>query len=97
MSFLEILINKIKRIKATKRERDLLYQLWPGFLVWAEMPLSKEELERIEESHRIRPYLVVYKDDANIYAYQCSSRNYNNLNNYEKYYINKKEYNQERE
>lgn len=45
-----------------------------GDLVWAMMPLSADELSMIEESHRIRPYLVVAKDDNDIYGYYCSSK-----------------------
>lgn len=51
------------------------------------MPLSKKELDEIEESHRSRPYLVVYKDKMNIYAYPSSSTNTGDINSYTKYHI----------
>lgn len=65
----------------------LLEELQPGDMVWAKMPLSKKKLKKIEESHRIRPYLVVSKDKNAIYAYQTSSKRQTYANNYETYGI----------
>lgn len=45
-----------------------------GDLVWALMPLSRDELEQIEENHRIRPYLVAAKDENYFYGYYCSTK-----------------------
>lgn len=56
-------------------------------MVWAKMPLSDEELSKIEESHRIRPYLVVDKGDNVVYAFQSSHTRFNALNNYQTYGI----------
>jgi len=67
---------------------SLFEELCPGDVVWALMPLSEEELSAIEESHRIRPYLVVGKDDNAIYAYQSSSKKQKFANNYQTYNIN---------
>lgn len=61
------------------------------------MPLSRKELNTIEESHRIRPYLVVYKDRLNIYGYQSSSKQWNRLNNCQEYCINKLRYKQNKD
>jgi len=61
------------------------------------MPLSKKELNKIEESHQIRPYLVVDKDNFYIYAYQSSSKQWNRLNNCQEYLINKLHYNQNKD
>lgn len=89
-----ILKKIIKNIKALKYQKKLLDSLTPGDLAWAKMPLAKKELNTIAENHQIRPYLVVYKDNHNIYAYQSSSKQCNKLNNCEEYFINKLRYKQ---
>lgn len=61
------------------------------------MPLPKKELNSIEKSHQIRPYLVVHKDDFYIYAYQSSSKQWNRLNNCQEYFINKLHYHQKKD
>lgn len=61
-------------------------------MVWAIMPFNKKTMEEIEESHRCRPYLVMYKDDKNIYAYFSSSSMTGNANNIKKYCIDKTKY-----
>ncbi len=45
-----------------------------GDLIWASMPMSKKELKKIEDSHRVRPYLIVSKNDKGLVGYQCSSK-----------------------
>lgn len=87
-----ILKNFIQKIKNIKNQKNILNSLQAGDLVWAKMPLSKKELKLINETHQIRPYLVIHKDKFNIYAYQCSSKQSNYLNNCEEYFINKLRY-----
>lgn len=43
-------------------------------LVWAKMPLSYEELNRIDKSHRIRPYLLFMENDDYYYSFPCTSK-----------------------
>lgn len=61
-------------------------------MIWAKMPLRKKELRKIEESHRVRPYLVVRKTKNMLICYQSSSKPSVILNNYEEYYIKKEKY-----
>ena len=44
-------------LKSTDEQKALFKKLQKGDMVWAKMPLSNKELEKIEEKHRIRPYL----------------------------------------
>lgn len=90
--------NLIAKAKANIDQKELLKSLNVGDLVWAKMPLSKRELKNIEESHRIRPYLVISKDKYNIWAYSSSSSSRQNrgFNNYEEYCLPKTRYNQNR-
>ena len=89
LNFFRNIVNEIRDIK---KRYKLLEASKVGDLVWAKMPLKNDELLRIEESHRIRPYLVVHKDFWNIYAYQASSKKSKALNNYEIYGISKQRY-----
>lgn len=93
----KIFKNIIKKINTIRQQKNLLYSLKPGDLVWAQMPLPQKELNKIEETHQIRPYLVVHKDKLNIYAYQSSSKQSLNLNNIEEYFINKLRYKQNKD
>lgn len=92
-----ILKNFVQKITMIKTQKRLLDSLIPGDLVWAKMPLSKKELNSISENHQIRPYLVVYKDKFNIYAYQSSSKQWNKLNNCQEYFINRFHYKQKKD
>lgn len=92
-----ILKNFIQKIKIIKNQKRLLESLNAGDLVWAKMPLSKKELKNIAENHQIRPYLVISKDKFNIYAYQSSSKQCNQLNNCQEYFINKFHYKQKKD
>ena len=60
-------LEKEEIIDLTPIVEDKYNEVAIGNLVWALMPLSNDELERIEESHRIRPYLVVAKDENYFY------------------------------
>jgi len=77
---------------ATNNQKKILRELKAGDMVWAQMPLRMDELEKISPTHRVRPYLVMWKDFANIYAYQSSSKRCKDYNNYETYMINKFRY-----
>ena len=92
-----ILKNFIQKINIFKNQKRLLKSLNPGDLVWAKMPLSKKELNSIAENHQVRPYLVVHKNNFNIYAYQSSSKQWNRLNNCQEYFINKFRYKQNKD
>lgn len=61
-------------------------------MLWCSMPLPRKQLKLMEQSHRIRPYLVVYKEQNFLLCYQCSSRDREELNNYQKYLIDAKKY-----
>jgi len=89
--------NYLKILTASKEQKDLFKKLNIGDLVWSKMPLTKKELSFIEKSHRIRPYLIVGKDFANIYAYPSSSKQTNKLNNCQEYCINKLRYKQNKD
>ena len=67
-------LEKEEIIDLTPIVEDKYNEVAIGNLVWALMPLSDDELERIEESHRIRPYLVVAKDENYFYGYYCSTK-----------------------
>ena len=94
---IKFLNNFIKMIRSSKKQKALLKKINVGDLVWAKMPFNKKELSNIEKSHQIRPYLIVGKDFANIYGYPSSSKQTNNLNNYEEYFINKLRYKQHKD
>lgn len=89
--------NKIKCMTASDFQKNLLYESRTGWLVWAQMPVPQETLEKIEDTHRIRPYLIMAKDKEDIYGYQCSSSKYMELNSYEQCFIDKKIYNKEKD
>ena len=88
------IISIIKKIVQNIR---LLNVLKPGDLIWSKMPLSRRELKMIEETHRIRPYLVIYKKRFCIYAFPSSSKKSKKLNNYQEYKLNKFRYSQNRD
>ncbi len=43
-------------------------------LMWSKMPLSDEELNKIDEFHRIRPYLLFMENDDYYYSFPCTSK-----------------------
>ena len=92
-----ILKSFIQKINIVKSQKKLFDSLNPGDLVWAKMPLPKKELNKIEKSHQVRPYLVVYKDKFNIYAYQSSSKQLDKLNNCQEYCVHKIRYKQNKD
>ena len=58
-----------------------------GDIIWAKMPLDKEELRKIQSSHRVRPYLIVEKHTDSFACCACSSSEYKYLQDYETYCI----------
>ena len=94
INLLKILKQKINELKSQKY---LLTNVQVGDLVWSKMPFSKKELDKIEQSHRIRPYIVIKKDMLNIYAFQSSSKSSTRLNNIQEYKLHKGYYMQNRD
>lgn len=92
-----LLKNLNQRIHPIKSQKKLLNSLNPGDLVWAKMPLPKKQLNKIEESHQIRPYLIMHKDKFHVYAYPSSSKQWNKLNNIQEYCICKTRYKQKKD
>lgn len=89
IKFFNIILNKQRKLK---KKLKFFKSIKVGDIVWAKMPLKNTELQTIEENHRIRPYLIVYKSLFNAYAYQTSSKKSKALNNYEIYGISKFRY-----
>ena len=84
-------------LKSTDEQKALFKKLQKGDMVWAKMPLSNKELEKIEEKHRIRPYLIVEKNKNYFICYQSSSKSRTRFNNYEEYFVNKYKYNKKKD
>lgn len=53
--------------------RSDLETIRPGDVVWCQMPLSKKRLASIEESHRVRPYVIIEICSDTMKGYYCSS------------------------
>lgn len=70
----------MKKIKLRKNQKNVLAETKVGDMIWCTMPLSKKKLKKIEESHRIRPYLVVEKEKNFLWCYQSSSKNLEEIN-----------------
>lgn len=75
-----------------RRRKKIFYETQIGDILWCNMPLPKKQLKEIEESHRIRPYLVVKKESNFLLCYQCTSKNRKELSNYQKYCISGRKY-----
>lgn len=84
------LINK--KLDIEKQKKAIFKNTQIGDMIWAQMPLNKKELSKIEESHRIRPYLVAEKEKNFLLCYESSSKKRKSYNNYEEYCINKLKY-----
>ena len=94
---LKYILRIYYRLKASKKQKENFSKIDVGDMVWAKMPLKKRELKTIEESHRVRPYLVVGKTKTTLICYQSSSKPSEKLNNYEEYYIRKERYKRKRD
>lgn len=88
----QIYNNITKKIAMTRQQKTIFYKAQKGDVLWCNMPLPKKQLKEIEQSHRIRPYLVVKKEHNFLLCYQCSSKNREEFNNYQKYFINGRKY-----
>ena len=88
----KILNNVIKKIEIIKSRKEIFKNIQIGEMVWAKMPLKNKEIKRIEESHRIRPYLVVKKEKNFFLGYQSSSKKREKYNNYQEYCLKKLKY-----
>lgn len=82
----------LKKIQIRQKQKNMFSKIQIGDMLWCMMPLSKKELRKIEVNHRIRPYLVVKKEENFLLCYQSSSKNREQMNNYEKYCINSGKY-----
>lgn len=51
-------------------------------LCWALMPLSEEELSKVPEGHRIRPYLLLKEVDGFYWAFPATSKAFSNKSRY---------------
>lgn len=93
MKMINQIINKINnKLCILGQQRKIFQETQIGDLLWCQMPLPKKQLKQIEESHRIRPYLVVEKGPNFLLCYQSTTKNRKEMNNYQKYLINGKKY-----
>lgn len=81
-----------RKIQQRQKQKEIFEKTQVGDMLWCSMPLSKKDIEQIDASHRIRPYLVVKKEEKFLLCYQSSSKNRENINNYEKYSIKSGKY-----
>ena len=70
----EIYLKLINKIINQNEKKKIFKSLEIGDMIWGIMPLSKKELEKIEKSHRIRPYLIVRKTKKYLLCYSSSSK-----------------------
>lgn len=78
------IINKINNKLCTAgQQRKIFQETQIGDLLWCKMPLPKKQLKQIEESHRIRPYLVIEKKPNFLLCYQSTTKNRKEMNNYQ--------------
>lgn len=82
----------MRKIQLRQKQRKIFARTQVGDMLWCKMPLSKKELEEIDINHRIRPYLIVKKEKNFLLCYQSSSKNREEMNNYEKYCVNSRKY-----
>lgn len=52
-------------------------------IVWSYMPLSLEEMSKIEVSHQVRPYLLCMEKEDYFYAFPCTSKVFTNKFRYQ--------------
>lgn len=67
---LEKEINNSIEIEPTKHQKEMFQEIKPSYVISALMPYDEKVLDKIQEECRVRPYLVMYKDECNIYAYK---------------------------
>lgn len=54
-------LKQDKPIECSTELKELFEQICHGDIVYAHMPLSEEQLAKIPEGHRTRPYYIAYK------------------------------------
>ena len=77
----------MKKIQLRQKQVEIFAKTQAGDMLWCSMPLSKKEISKIDINHRIRPYLVVKKEKNFLLCYQSSSKNREQISNYEKYCV----------
>lgn len=68
-----------KPIECDNNTQSLFEQVYPGDIVYAHMPLCEEELDKIPEGHKTRPYYIAYKLNYGFIAFGASSSPYESL------------------
>lgn len=60
-------------VECSSYQQKIFNQTNEGDLLYCNMPMSDEELARIPEGHRTRPYYIAYKLTNGFIAYRCQS------------------------
>ena len=69
-----IAFKKIFHQPLYSNEQDTVFKrLNCGDLVYAKVPGGPKEYIDVPEGHRIRPYLVVHKNNEYLYTYHCTT------------------------
>ena len=76
----------------TKHFEELYNNINIGDIYFAYMPLVKEELDAIEETHRRRPYVIVKKENGKVYGYACYGKKYSWLKSNEYFHLDNRIY-----
>lgn len=79
------------------KQKKLLEELMSGDIVYALMPLPDDELDKIEEGHKERPYLIVKREKDGFIAYQCGGNKYTWMKSYEYCHFSQSAYNNSKE
>ena len=69
------IIAHFKSVPYTDEQLELFKRIIPGDVIYAKMPLDKEELNSIDPTHRQRPYLVIKKEKDYLITYPYSTVN----------------------
>lgn len=80
-------------IECLDEQQTLFDSLYEGDLVFAHMPLNDEELQKVPEGHRSRPYYIVCKLDNGFIAFGCSSTNSYSIDDVKSYKLLDYKYN----
>lgn len=93
----EIYLKLINKIISQNKKKKIFKSLEIGDMIWGIMPLPKKELEKIEKSHRIRPYLIVRKTKKYLLCYSSSSKEREEMCAFQKYCIKGNKYRQKKD
>ncbi len=77
-------IGFVSSVDPSKHQKEIFERIQPGDLVFCKMPMTDQALNRISEGHRERPYLIVQKNDHEMFGYACATHP-KRLNSYEKH------------